>query len=79
MTELKKDTIKLLERMPEEKVYYVFQILQGIDSLFSNEDVLLKQEAYDRLERTRKSIPDLDYDKELMDYREARYGTASID
>ena len=37
-----------------------------------------KAEAWKRLERMRKHVPDFDYKKELEEYRRERYGYADI-
>ncbi len=37
-----------------------------------------KAEAWERLERMRKHVPDFDYKKELEEYRRERYGYADI-
>ncbi len=45
-----------------------------------NEEVLLKNDdskktAFQNLQTMIKSVPDLDYDKELSEYRDNRYNT----
>lgn len=34
MTELRKDAINLLEQMPEDKLYFIVQIMQGVNGLY---------------------------------------------
>lgn len=34
MTAIRKEAIEMLERMPEEKLIYIIQIMQGINGLF---------------------------------------------
>ena len=42
--------------------------------LYEEDDKKQREEAFQRLERIRKKVPDFDYDKELADYREEKYG-----
>ena len=79
MTALRKDAIELLEKIPEDKLYFVIQIMQGVNGLYGDSDLVDKEKAFERLEQVRRKIPDLDYDKELAEYREEKYGYANID
>lgn len=44
MTALRKDAMELLEQIPEDKLYFIVQIMQGINGLYKSES----QEARDR-------------------------------
>ncbi len=77
MTRLRKDTIALLENMPEDKLYYVFQILSGVQGLDRNDDMREREEAFGRLESMRKKA-DIDYEAELAEYRDEKYGYAGL-
>ena len=35
---------------------------------------IVKEKAFERLEQLRKKVPDIDYDKELAEYREMKSG-----
>ena len=78
MTTLRKDAMDLLERIPEDKLHFIVQIMQGISGLYENENLAVKDRAFEQLENLRKKVPQLDYDKELESYREEKYGTANI-
>ncbi len=77
MTKLRKDTIALLESMPEDKLFYVFQILNGIQGLCGHDDMKEREAAFNRLENMRKKA-DIDYETELAEYRDERYGYAGL-
>lgn len=78
MTQIRKDAIKLLEQIPEDKIIFIIQIIQGMKGLYTDDDMKQREEAFMDLEKLRKKVPDLDYDKELAEYREGRYGIADI-
>ncbi len=78
MTALRKDAMDLLEKMPEDKLYYIVQIMQGVSGLYGAEDQLARDKAFEELEGIRRKVPELDCDKELENYREEKYGVANI-
>lgn len=78
MTALRKDAMDLLEKMPEDKLYYIVQIMQGVNGLYEEENRLARDKAFEELESLRRKVPDLDCDNELENYREKKYGIASI-
>ena len=78
MTALRKDAMDLLEKMPEDKLYFIIQIMQGVSGLYGTEDQAARDRAFEELESLRRKVPHLDYDKELESYREEKYGTANI-
>ncbi len=78
MTRIRQDAIKLLEQIPEDKIIFIIQIMQGMKGLYTEEDRKEREEAFFHLEKMRKKVPDLDYDKELAAYREEKYGSADI-
>ncbi len=73
MTKIRQDAIKLLEQIPDDKIIFIIQIMQGMKGLYENDDKKRREEAFQRLERIRKKVPDLDYDRELAAYREEKY------
>ena len=80
MTTLRRDALELVERIPEDKLYYVVQILEGVTFLSDSSPMTKKEEAFAKLESLRKKVPcNLDYDDELESYREEKYGDESID
>lgn len=73
MTALRQSAIRELERLPEDKISFVLQIMQGVNGLY-NDDRSEKKEAFERLEQLRKKGTVVDYDAELAEYREEKYG-----
>lgn len=73
MTALRQSAIRELEKLPEDKLNYVIQIMQGVNGLY-HERQSEKEEAYAKLERLRKKGTVTDYDAELAAYRDEKYG-----
>ena len=73
MTALRQSAISELERLPEDKISFVLQIMQGVNGLYNNNQSE-KKEAFERLEQLRKKGTVVDYDAELAEYREEKYG-----
>lgn len=81
MTMMKERAIDMISRMPEEKLYYVVQLLESVEGLSENIAKGLEtpeQRALKDLQRFRKrSDVEIDYKAELAKAREEKY--ASID
>lgn len=73
MTTLRKDAIDLLEKIPEDKLYFLVQIMREVSGLYETDDQSVRDRAFEELESFRKKVPHLDYDKELESYREKKY------
>lgn len=73
MTALRQSAIRELERLPEDKIGFVLQIMQGVNSLYTDSQSE-KKEAFERLEQLRRKGTVTDYDAELAEYREEKYG-----
>ena len=79
MTSLRKKALSLLEEMPEDKLMFLIQIMEGVTGLYGK-SVSGREEAFQTLERLRKKeAVNLDYEAELASYREERYGNAGVD
>lgn len=78
MTELRKNAMALLERMPEDKLYFIIQIMEGVNGLYGGESKRVREQAFEQLEKLRRKAPQIDYERELETYREEKYGTANI-
>lgn len=78
MTELRKDAMDLLERMPEDKLYFIIQIMEGVNGLYGAESERVREQAFEQLEKLRRKAPQIDYERELETYREEKYGIANI-
>ncbi len=73
MTALRQTAMKELEKLPEDKVGFVLQIMQGVNGLYYDNQSERK-EAFARLEQLRKKGTVDDFDAELASYREEKYG-----
>lgn len=73
MTALRQSAMRELEKLPEDKISFVLQIMQGVNGLY-NDNQSEKKEAFERLEQLRKKGTVVDYDAELASYREEKYG-----
>ena len=73
MTALRKSAMMELEKIPEDKLSFVIQIMQGVNGLF-NDNKTERKEAFFRLEQLRKKGTVVDDDAELASYREEKYG-----
>lgn len=79
MTQIKERAVEMIERMPEENMYYVINILQNLEAMSKNV-ITDKERAVSALQSIlsmEKRLPDdFDPDKELMEAREEKYGSA---
>ena len=77
MTLIKEQAIELIKKLPDDKVIYIVNILEGLEGLYSgNGDQTLSksQMAYQTLQRLRrKGTEDIDYREELAKALEDRY------
>jgi len=73
MTATRREAIELLERVPEDKLSFVIQIMQDVNGLY-NDSNKERKEAFARLEQLRKKGTVIDDDAELASYREDKYG-----
>ena len=62
MTALRQSAIMELEKIPEDKLSFVIQIMQGVNGLYNDSNKLRKKGTV------------TDYDAELASYREDKYG-----
>ena len=83
MTALKREAIQLVEQMPEDQMPYVIQYIQTLKSKvsgtehLSSDEVTVTPKMSAFLELEKMLIPvsqELDYDKELAEARDERYG-----
>lgn len=83
MTALKREVIQLVEQMPEEQMPYVIQYIHTLKNKDlsteqvseSKQPVNSKMAAFLELEKMLVPIlPELDYDKELAEARNEKYG-----
>ena len=73
MTALRQSAMMELEKIPEDKLSFVIQIMQGVNGLY-NDTNSERKEAFARLEQFRKKGTVTDDAAELASYREDKYG-----
>ena len=73
MTALRQSAMRELEKLPEDKISFVLQIMQGVNGLY-NDNQSEKKRAFERLEQLCRKGTVTDYDAELAEYREEKYG-----
>lgn len=73
MTALRQSAMMELEKIPEDKLSFVIQIMQGVNGLY-NDTNSERKEALARLEQLRKKGTVTDDAAELASYREDKYG-----
>ena len=73
MTALRQSAMMELEKIPEDKLSFVIQIMQGVNGLY-NDTNSERKEAFARLEQLRKKRTVTDEAAELASYREDKYG-----
>ena len=73
MTALRQSAMRELEKIPEDKISLILQIMQGVNGLY-NDDQSERKEAFERLEQLRRKGTVADDDAELASYREEKYG-----
>ena len=73
MTALRQSAMRELERLPEDKISFILQIMQGVNGLYG-EKQSERKEAFSKLEQLRKKGTVTDDDSELASYREEKYG-----
>lgn len=77
MTMLKERAVGIIKRMPEEKLFYVVQLLESVEELSENvkkDGMTLEQRALEDLQRFRKKRDvEIDYKAELAEAREEKY------
>ena len=62
MTAMKQRAIELIKKMPDDKIYYLVNLLEGMDgSVFEITSISESQTAYQRLQKFRRQRTD-DYD-----------------
>ncbi len=80
MTQMKEKAVELIERIPDEKMFYVINFLQNLEETSSNRPADKKQEM-EVLQNVLKfsgRIPeDFDADKELRKAIDEKYGDVS--
>ena len=77
MTRIKEKAVEMIQRMPEEKMFYVMNILQNLEGMAVDKNTDKEQAiaAFEDIMRYRGRLPaDFDADRELAEAREEKYG-----
>lgn len=81
MTALRQQAVQLVQQIPEDQMPHIIQYLHsligtvGIDRPHESEAAISpKLNAFCELEQMVKPVPELDYEKELEEAREQKYG-----
>ena len=73
MTAIRQTAFRELEKLPEDKLIFILQIMQGVNGLYTDNQSQRK-EAFAQLEPLRKKGTVTDDKAELASYREEKYG-----
>ena len=77
MTQIKERAVELIERIPDDNMFYVINILQNLEEM-SSDKTADKRQAMEALENVLKFSgrlsEDFDADRELEMAREEKYG-----
>lgn len=83
MTKLREKALQMVKEIPEDKVIYVIDILEGIKGLYGEQPEIKlqldeKKKARDVLQKYRGRIPDdFNYKKELMEAIDEKYADSN--
>lgn len=81
MTKIREQTLKMIERLPDEKMVYIFNILQNIEALSTGEKLQnteVSRDAFETLMKYSGTLPeDFDYKAELEAARTEKYGNTN--
>ena len=78
MTPIKERAIKMIQRMPEDDMLYVINILQNLEAMTADKekDRQNAKRALTDIMNMEKRLPeDFDFRKELQEAREEKYGS----
>jgi len=79
MATLRQDALAMVQSLPEDQLLFIVNVMKDLARLMPVKDKEGSQEynarerAFAVLESMKRKIPDLDYDKELAEYREEKY------
>lgn len=77
MTQIKERAVEMIQRMPDEHMFYVINILQNLEDMAADKDADREQamKAFHEILKYRGRLPeDFDADRELAKAREEKYG-----
>ncbi len=77
MTRIKEKAVEMIQRMPDDDMFYVINILQSLEEMTAKKDTEREQAitAYQDILKLKGRLPqDFDAEKELAEAREEKYG-----
>lgn len=77
MTRIKERAVEMIQRMPDDDMFYIINILQNLEEMTTRKDIEKEQAvaAYQNILKYRGRLPeDFDADKELAEARGEKYG-----
>ena len=77
MTRIKEKAVEMIQRMPDDDMFYVINILQNLEEMTARKDTEREQvmAAFQDILKYRGRLPeDFDADRELAEAREEKYG-----
>lgn len=78
MTQMKEKAVEMIQRMPDDNMLYVINILQNLEAMTADKDADRDQAmaAFQDILKFSGRLPqDFDADKELEEAREEKYGS----
>ena len=81
MNALRQEAFRMIEAMPDDGLAALIQYMVEYNRQLEEkrERIAQKKKALDEILRMAKPLPDLDYEKELAEYREERLGYVRVD
>lgn len=79
MSTLRQDALTMVQSLPENQLSFIINIMKELSRLMPTSEMDMPQafasreRAFAVLESLKREIPDLDYAKELAEYREEKY------
>ena len=64
----------IIEQLTEEELEGFVALFRRVHPPKNDDEMKTRREAFERLEKLRRYIPDLDEKKALAEYREEKYG-----
>ncbi len=77
MTRIKERAVEMIQRMPDDDMFYIINILQNLEEMTARKDTEKEQAmaAYQDILKYRGRLPkDFDANRELAEAREEKYG-----
>lgn len=75
MTTARQEALLMVQSLPENQLHFILDIMKSLSKFMPTDTNTAKDRdnAFMVLESLKRKIPDLNYEKELAEYREERY------